>query len=64
MPTTKGDTMMTGQRECMLCDSDDICCSSATYDDGTHDEPLCRAHCGPHFPRRPSPTYERMDCGA
>lgn len=48
---------------CLTCNDPRICCSSATYDDGSHDGAYCRAHCdNAHGPARVWPTYERMDC--
>lgn len=50
---------------CVVCDADPVCCSYATYDDGSHDGGRCREHCDSfHGAARLWPTYERMDCDA
>jgi hypothetical protein len=59
---------------CVQCGKDikdeDVCCSYASYDDGTHDDPVCiECHRDVH-PKSPiwegksvaGGTYERCDC--
>lgn len=38
---------------CSVCNQQNVsvCCTFATYDDGTHDDPVCRNCCGPHHPQ-------------
>lgn len=34
-----------------------VCCSDASYDDGTHDDALCPGCCGPHLPEPKGRVY-------
>jgi len=34
-----------------------VCCSSASYEDGTHDDACCAGCCGPHTPHVPGRMY-------
>ena len=53
---------------CVVCGAEPICCSYASYDDGSHDEGRCAEHCSPHhrhpFRQAGVGGYERMDCDA
>lgn len=53
-----------GTRECSVCgEENEVCCSHATYDDGTHVDPVCRKCCGPHHKIQSGVgDYERTDC--
>jgi hypothetical protein len=35
----------TGSEGCVLCGDPGVCCSSAIWDDGSHADGLCLAHC-------------------
>jgi hypothetical protein len=34
-----------------------LCCSSGSYNDRWHDDPVCKACCGPHIPPNPQVEY-------
>ncbi len=43
---------------CSVCGIDaPVCCSSATNEDGSHDDPVCLSCCGPHGPEPEGRTY-------
>lgn len=53
--------------ECIGCGRDvpttEVCCTSATDEDGTHHDPVCKSCCGPHIVRMACVGgYERADC--
>ena len=51
------DTTSYQEQTCMSCGSGwgdiEVCCSDASYDDGTHDDAICTGCCGPHAPFNP-----------
>lgn len=57
---------LTGNSACACCKKSfaevEVCCSAATYDDGTYDDGLCINCCEPHSSNKSRSQYERMDC--
>jgi hypothetical protein len=52
-PPTATDKCVVCGRKLQHSGPHQLCCSFASYEDGKHDDPICKTCCGPHVPFNP-----------